>query len=193
MIMQLMKDENNKQFVKMYLYSDLVDELFIVKTRAIIKDLEEYLDEPSAAHPEDLKVYTEQIAAHRKILEWHTPNDEWESQKVLYVGYKFDITGAGILFVDSNTELEPYDMMKMPEGYKVGDTFILCQTKDGNIFLKKSQFMKDEKKIKSKPNPVKKNMDKFHKPATHKDESKYDRKDYKQEQRKVTDLNWDGE
>lgn len=45
----------------------------------------------------------------------------------------------------------------------------------------------------AKPNPVKKNMDKFHKPATHKDESKYDRKDFKQKQRKLTDLNWDGE
>ena len=45
----------------------------------------------------------------------------------------------------------------------------------------------------SKSNPVKKNMDKLHKPATHKDESKYDRKDFKQKQRKLTDLNWDGE
>jgi len=30
-----------------------------------------------------------------------------------------------------------------------------------------------------KPNPVKKNMDKLHKPATHTDQTKYDRKVYK--------------
>ena len=30
--------------------------------------------------------------------------------------------------------------------------------------------------MKNKTNPVKKNMDKFHKPRTHKDKSKYDRK-----------------
>ena len=136
--MQLLRDENNQPFIKMDLYSDLVDELFVVKTRSVIKDLEEYLDEPLSAHPEDLKVYTEQIAAHRKILEWHTPNDEWESQKVLYVDYKFEITRQGICFVDSNSELEPHNMMKMPEGYHIGDTFVLCQTANGNVFLRRS-------------------------------------------------------
>ena len=30
--------------------------------------------------------------------------------------------------------------------------------------------------MKNKTNPVKKNMDKFHKPRTHKDKTKYDRK-----------------
>ena len=63
----------------------------------------------------------------------------------------------------------------------------------------------------SRVNPVKKNMDKFHKPCTHKDKTKYDRKaeeaeiermidegapthvDYRDVQRKMTDLNWDGE
>ena len=30
--------------------------------------------------------------------------------------------------------------------------------------------------MKNKTNPVKKNMDKFHKPSTHKDKTKYDRK-----------------
>jgi len=30
--------------------------------------------------------------------------------------------------------------------------------------------------MKNKRNPVKKNMDKFHKPRTHKDKTKYDRK-----------------
>ena len=30
--------------------------------------------------------------------------------------------------------------------------------------------------MKGKTNPVKKNMDKFHKPRTHKDKTKYDRK-----------------
>jgi hypothetical protein len=58
--------------------------------------------------------------------------------------------------------------------------------------------------------PVKKNMDKFHRPSTHKDKTKYDRKndescggvpagwipkhpDYRDVQRGMTDLNWDGE
>ena len=49
--------------------------------------------------------------------------------------------------------------------------------------------------------PVKKNMDKFHKPSTHKDKTKYDRKmaventhpDYRVIQKQMTDLNWDGE
>ena len=35
--------------------------------------------------------------------------------------------------------------------------------------------MKMQKKIR-KTNPLKKNMDKFHKPRTHKDKTKYDRK-----------------
>ena len=66
----------------------------------------------------------------------------------------------------------------------------------------------------SRVNPVKKNMDKFHRPSTHPDKTKYNRKtedearrdiermidegapthvDYRDVQRKMTDLNWDGE
>ena len=45
--------------------------------------------------------------------------------------------------------------------------------------------------------PVKKNMDKFHKPSTHRDKTKYarqnDKNDYRVIQRSMTDLNWDGE
>ena len=40
--------------------------------------------------------------------------------------------------------------------------------------------MKMEKKIR-KTNPVKNNMDKFHKPRTHKDKTKYDRKNLKKD------------
>ena len=57
---------------------------------------------------------------------------------MLYVGYKFEITRQGICFVDSNSELEPHNMMKMPEGYHIGDTFVLCQTANGNVFLRRS-------------------------------------------------------
>ena len=43
-----------------------------------------------------------------------------------------------------------------------------------------------------KKNPVKKNMDKLHRPVTHPDASKYDRKSYKDSMAAHNDLNWDG-
>jgi len=71
MIMNLLTDENGEQFIKMDMNQDFVDDLFLARLNISIKDLEEYMQNPEAAHPEDLKVYTEQLAAHRKLLEWY--------------------------------------------------------------------------------------------------------------------------
>lgn len=71
--MNLLKDENGNSFIRMDIHSDFVDDLFVTKLNITIEDLEDYLQNPEAAHPEDLKVYTEQLAAHRKLLEWYTP------------------------------------------------------------------------------------------------------------------------
>jgi hypothetical protein len=73
MIMNFVKDEDGKQFIKMDMHNDFVDELFLARLNISIRDLEDYMQNPEAAHPEDLKVYTEQLAAHRKLLEWYTP------------------------------------------------------------------------------------------------------------------------
>jgi hypothetical protein len=71
--MNLVKDENGKQFIKIDMYQDFVDDLFLARLNIAIEDLEGYMQNPESAHPEDLKVYIEQLAAHRKLLEWYTP------------------------------------------------------------------------------------------------------------------------
>ena len=73
MIMNLVKDEDGTQFIKMDLHQDFVDDIFVARLNISIEDLEGYMQNPESAHPEDLKVYTEQLAAHRKLLEWYTP------------------------------------------------------------------------------------------------------------------------
>jgi hypothetical protein len=73
MIMNLLKDKNGEQFIRMDLHQDFVDDIFVARLNIAIEDLEGYMQNPEAAHPEDLKVYTEQLAAHRKLLEWYTP------------------------------------------------------------------------------------------------------------------------
>ena len=40
----------------------------------------------------------------------------------------------------------------------------------------RDKIFREDKDMKNKTNPVKKNMDKLHKPSTHIDKSKYDRK-----------------
>ena len=79
--MILHKDENGKHFVKLDLYQDFIDELFVAKVRLVIKDLQEYALNDSFNHPEDLKINKEQLIAHRKILEWHTPESEWKDHQ----------------------------------------------------------------------------------------------------------------
>jgi len=71
--MNLLKDKNGEQFIRMDLHQDFVDDIFVARLNIAIEDLEGYMQNPEAAHPEDLKVYTEQLAAHRKLLEWYTP------------------------------------------------------------------------------------------------------------------------
>jgi len=73
MIMNLVTDKDGKQSIKIDMYQDFVDDLFLARLNIAIEDLEGYMQNPESAHPEDLKVYTEQLAAHRKLLEWYTP------------------------------------------------------------------------------------------------------------------------
>ena len=40
------------------------------------------------------------------------------------------------------------------------------------------RIKKEQQRLMNKKNPVKKNMDKFHRPQTHKDKTKYSRKDF---------------
>jgi len=76
--MKLHKDENGEHFVKIDLYQDFIDELFVAKVRLVIKNLQEYALDGSSYPPEDNKVHEEQLIAHRKVLQWHTPESEWE-------------------------------------------------------------------------------------------------------------------
>jgi len=71
--MNLVTDKDGKQSIKIDMYQDFVDDLFLARLNIAIEDLEGYMQNPESAHPEDLKVYTEQLAAHRKLLEWYTP------------------------------------------------------------------------------------------------------------------------
>jgi len=79
--MKLHKDKNGIPFLKLDLYQDFIDELFVEKVRLVIKDLQEYALNDSFNHPEDLKINKEQLIAHRKILEWHTPESEWDTNE----------------------------------------------------------------------------------------------------------------
>ena len=70
--MILEKDEHGISFVRMDIYQDFVDDLFLAKIYSAIEDLEGYVElSPESAHPDDLVVYIEQLAAHRKLLEWY--------------------------------------------------------------------------------------------------------------------------
>lgn len=71
--MNLVTDKDGKQSIKIDMYQDFVDDLFLARLNIAIEDLEGYMQNTESAHPEDLKVYTEQLAAHRKLLEWYTP------------------------------------------------------------------------------------------------------------------------
>jgi hypothetical protein len=76
--MNLHKDKNGEHFIKLDLYQEFIDELFVAKVRLTIKDLQDYQLNGSSHHPEDNKVWEEQLIAHHKILEWYTPESEWE-------------------------------------------------------------------------------------------------------------------
>ena len=55
---------------------------------------------------------------------------------MLYSGYMFKITEDGLLMVDSHP-----DEMIMVENtpFNLGDTFVLTQTTEGNMFFRKTQ------------------------------------------------------
>lgn len=69
--MNLCRDENGNPFLKVGVHDDFADELFVAKLLTSTAGLVAFMQNPEAAHPEDLKVYTEQLAAHRKLLEWY--------------------------------------------------------------------------------------------------------------------------
>jgi|TARA_R110000782_G_scaffold175904_2_gene267024 hypothetical protein len=72
-MMILKTDENNNNYVHMDIHTDFVDELFLAKLYSAIEDLEGYINVcPEYAHPDDLVVYIEQLAAHKKLLEYYT-------------------------------------------------------------------------------------------------------------------------
>jgi hypothetical protein len=57
---------------------------------------------------------------------------------MLYIDYKFEMTDAGLTFIDTDTLLEPDCLLKIDKTpFKVGDTFVLTQTVNGNLFFKK--------------------------------------------------------
>ena len=57
---------------------------------------------------------------------------------MLYIDYKFEMTDAGLTFVDTDTLLEPDCLLKIDKTpFKVGDTFVLTQTVNGNLFFRK--------------------------------------------------------
>jgi hypothetical protein len=57
---------------------------------------------------------------------------------MLYIDYKFEMTDAGLTFIDTDTLLEPDCLLKIDKTpFKVGDTFVLTQTVNGNLFFRK--------------------------------------------------------
>ncbi len=57
---------------------------------------------------------------------------------MLYIDYKFEMTDAGLTFIDTDTLLEPDCLLKIDNTpFNVGDTFVLTQTVNGNLFFKK--------------------------------------------------------
>ncbi len=61
---------------------------------------------------------------------------------MLYIDYKFEMTDAGLTFVDADSILEPDCLLKIEKTpFKVGDCFVLTQTKNGNLFFRKTREM----------------------------------------------------
>jgi hypothetical protein len=57
---------------------------------------------------------------------------------MLYIDYKFEMTDAGLTFIDTDTLLEPDCLLKIDNTpFYVGDTFVLTQTVNGNLFFRK--------------------------------------------------------
>ena len=57
----------------------------------------------------------------------------------MYIDYKFEMTDAGLTFTDVDSVLEPDCLLKIDNTpFNIGDTFILTQTTNGNMFFKKT-------------------------------------------------------
>ena len=70
---------------------------------------------------------------------------------MLYIDYKFEMTDAGLIFIDTDNALEPDCLLKIDNTpFNVGDTFVLTQTTNGNMFFKKVDIVVDGKNIQLK-------------------------------------------
>ena len=57
---------------------------------------------------------------------------------MLYIDYKFEMTEAGLTFVDNDSVLEPDCLLKIERTpFKIGDSFVLTQNANGNMFFKR--------------------------------------------------------
>jgi len=57
---------------------------------------------------------------------------------MLYIDYNFEMTEAGLTFVDKDSVLEPDCLLKIEKTpFKIGDTFVLTQNTDGCIFFRR--------------------------------------------------------
>jgi hypothetical protein len=58
---------------------------------------------------------------------------------MLYIDYKFEMTEVGLIFTDIDTTLEPDCLLKIENTpFRIGDTFVLTQTVNGNLFFRKA-------------------------------------------------------
>ena len=58
---------------------------------------------------------------------------------MLYIDYKFEMTEAGLTFTDIGTTLEPDRLLKIENTpFRIGDTFVLTQNSNGNLFFRKT-------------------------------------------------------
>lgn len=61
---------------------------------------------------------------------------------MVYVDYLFEMTDRGIMFIDKDSPLEPHNRLKLENTpFKVGDCFVLTQTTNENILLRKTREM----------------------------------------------------
>lgn len=60
---------------------------------------------------------------------------------MMYIDYKFEMTDAGLTFTDVDSVLEPDCLLKIDNTpFKIGDTFVLTQNTNGNMFFKKTNI-----------------------------------------------------
>ena len=68
---------------------------------------------------------------------------------MLYIDYKFEMTDAGLMFIDKDSALEPDCLLKLDRTpFNVGDTFMLTTTSEGCLFFKKVDILVDGAEVK---------------------------------------------